>query len=237
MGETNYLEKLTGESKREETRILYEQSKRGLDKAYAELKSWLQTEADVRVEQKELPRLEIISSGLERYPGLEVYQKTREVSQQLLHLEKQYLWPDLSFSVFTGTNNAANAERYSGFQAGLAIPLWFGAKKAKIKAAKLGVDISQHEFENYRIQLEYRLKALTEELAQYREAVDYYTTSGKELSAELVTNANAAYKQGEIDFLQYIHLLDNARSIKINYLENLLKYDLRVLEINHILKN
>ncbi|MGB7785807.1 MAG: CusA/CzcA family heavy metal efflux RND transporter [Salinimicrobium sp.] len=234
-GESNYLEKLTAQSKQKEVALLLSQSKKKVQQAYELLKSRLQADGDYDIPEKLMPRLEPRPGALQDHPGLQLFEQQREVSKSALKLEKQFLWPDLSFSVFTGTNNAPNAEQYSGFQAGVAIPLWFGAKKAKIEAAQVGVQIAADELENYRQQLQAKLQTLTAALQEYREAVNYYDNTGKQLSLELVKNANKAFNYGEIDFLQYIQLLENARNIEINYLDNLLNYNLTVLEINYIL--
>ncbi|MGB7843740.1 MAG: CusA/CzcA family heavy metal efflux RND transporter [Salinimicrobium sp.] len=234
-GETNYLEKLTAQSKQKEVALLLTQSKRGAEKAYAELKSWMQTDIDYRITSTSLPRLEPDLAGLENHPGLQMLRQQTEVSKSSLRLEKQYLLPDLNFSVYTGTNSAPNAKQYSGFEAGVAIPLWFGARKAKIQAARVGVEIAQDEFENYKLQLESKLKSLSAALEQYREAINYYDNTGEQLASEIVNNANKAFNYGEIDFLQYIQLLENARNIQLNYLDNLLNYDFTVIELNYIL--
>lgn len=234
-GETNYLEQLTANSKQKEVVLLMAQSQKQVKQAYEQLNGWLQADSEFIIPQTGLPRLEPMPAEFQDHPGLKMFRQQTEVSKSALRLEKQFLLPDLNLSVFTGTNSAPNARRYSGFQAGVAIPLWFGAKKAKIEAAQVGIEIARDELENYRQQLKSKLQRLLAALEQYREAVDYYDSTGKELSLELVKNANKAFNYGEIDFLQYIQLLENARKIEISYLENLLNYDLTVLEINYIL--
>ena len=234
-GETNYLEQLTADAKQKEVALLLTQSKKQVTQAYEQLHSWLQADSTYTIPQTSLPRLEPKPAELQDHPGLEMLRQQTEVSKSALRLEKQFLLPDLNLSVFTGTNSAPNARQYTGFQAGVAIPLWFGAKKAKIEAAQVGVEIARDELENYRQQLNSKLQSLLAALEQYREAVDYYESTGKDLSRELIKNANKAFNYGEIDFLQYIQLLENARNIEINYLENLLNYDFTVLEINYIL--
>ena len=234
-GETNYLEQLTARSKQKEVALLLAQSQKSAAKAYAELKSWMQTDGDYSITESSLPRLEPELAALQNHPALQMLRQQAEVSKSALNLEKQFLLPDLSFSLFTGTNSAPGAKQYSGFEAGMAIPLWFGAKKAKIQAAQIEIEIAESEFQNYKLQLESKLQSLTAALEQYEEAVNYYDNTGKQLSLELVKNARQAFDYGEIDFLQYIQLLENARNIEINFLNNLLNYDLTVLEINYIL--
>jgi cobalt-zinc-cadmium resistance protein CzcA len=137
-------------------------------------------------------------------------------------------------NIFQGTNNGPNAKRYSGFQAGIGIPLFFGAEKSRINAAKTQMEITANQFNNYKTQLVANLASKESDLKKYQEALDYYNNAGRVLSAELISSGSLAFRNGEIDFLQYIQLLDNAKSIEITYLENLFNYNLTLLDINYI---
>ena len=64
--------------------------------------------------------------------------------------------------------------------------------------------------------------------------IDYYETSGKKLSDEILKVANMSYKHGEIDFFQYIQSLENALQIKIDYLDAILEYNNTILDIEFI---
>jgi cobalt-zinc-cadmium resistance protein CzcA len=128
-----------------------------------------------------------------------------------------------------------DAKRYNGFQAGVSIPLWFGANKAKINAAKTETMIMIDESENYKIQLESRYQGLLSDLNKFQEGVDYYETTGGKLAKELTTSASKSFQNGEIDFLQYVQLLESAKNIQINYLQNLNAYNATVLELNYLI--
>lgn len=89
-------------------------------------------------------------------------------------------------------------------------------------------------FRSYRIHLQAKYLALLAELKKYRKAIEYYEQTGEELASGILANAQMAYREGEIDYLQYIHLLENARNIEINYLRNLWEYNMTVLEANYL---
>jgi len=48
-------------------------------------------------------------------------------------------------------------------------------------------------------------------------------------------NAEKAYNAGEIDYMHYVNLLENAFTIKTTYLQNLYAYNLTVIEANYML--
>jgi cobalt-zinc-cadmium resistance protein CzcA len=234
VGETNLLEKLTAEAKQKEISVLLAQTKEDITKAYTLLQQWLQSDSLVIVAENELPKLPLIEMNLADHPGMRYYESVQKLTKSSLSLERQRLLPDLHIAVFQGTNNGVDAKRYNGFQAGIYVPLWFGANKSKINAAKTETMIVADESENYRIQLEAKYEGLLSDLKKFQESVDYYENSGKKLSKELSTSASKAFQNGEIDFLQFVQLLESAKTIEITYLHNLNEYNTTVLELNYI---
>lgn len=114
------------------------------------------------------------------------------------------------------------------------MPLWFGAQKSKIDATKTETLIVANELENYKILLKSKYDGLLSDLKKYEETVNYYEITGQRLSKELTTTASKAFQNGEIDFLQYVQLLESSKNIVINYLQNLNRYNNTVLELNYL---
>lgn len=235
VGETNLLEKLTAETKQKEISILLAQTKEGVAKAFTMLHRWMQTDSLVIIEENSLPRLELQQQNFNDHPGILYYDSAQKLSKVYLSLERQRLLPDLHISVFQGTNNGVNAKRYNGFQAGVSVPLWFGANKSKIKAAKTETMIVADESEDYKIQLQSKYQGLLSDLNKFQESVDYYEATGGKLAKELTTSASKSFQNGEIDFLQYVQLLESAKNIQITYLQNLNEYNATVLELNYLI--
>jgi cobalt-zinc-cadmium resistance protein CzcA len=150
-------------------------------------------------------------------------------------LEKQRLLPDLYGEFFRGTNTGPNARIYPGIQLGVSIPLWFGAQKAKINASKFELAQTSLAANNYTFQLSNRKEQLEIELKKFQEAISFYTEEGQQLSMQLIAQGNQAYKSGEIDFFQYVLLIENSRNIEVDYLTNLQGYNMTVLEINYLI--
>jgi cobalt-zinc-cadmium resistance protein CzcA len=63
----------------------------------------------------------------------------------------------------------------------------------------------------------------------------YYESTGQKLSRETLFYANEAYQNGEINFLQYTQLLENAKTIESNYLNFLFQYNMTALEVNYLM--
>ncbi len=234
-GESNYLEKLTAETKKKNIALQRQQIEENIRKSNIELNQWLQTESLYTIHNDDLKPLAVELLDTTQHPAFLMQQNTLKVSRNTLALEKQNLLPDINLSLFQGTNDGVNAQSYSGFQVGIAVPLWFGYQKSKIQSAKTNVAIRTAENENFKTRLLHKYKALMSDLKQHQKGIDYYHTSGKKLANETVFHATAAFKNGEINFLEYIQLLENAKSIETNYLSSIYQYNITVLEINFIM--
>jgi len=235
VGETNLLETLMAETKQKEMSIALTQAKEGVAKAYTMLNRWVQPDSIIEVAETVLPKLELTAFSISDHPGLQAYKSRENLAQSSLNLEKQQLLPDLNFSLFQGIANDITTKRYNGFQIGLSVPLWFGSNKAKIKAAKTETLIAANEFEEYKIQLQSKYDGLLVDLSNYQEGLSYYENTGKNLSEALTNNAAKAFQNGEIDFLQYVQLVESAKNINITYLQNLDGYNKTVLALNFLM--
>ena len=74
------------------------------------------------------------------------------------------------------------------------------------------------------------------ELQKFQEAISFYQNEGKNLSRQLINQGTLAFQNGEIDFLQYVLLIENSRNIELDYLFNLQGYNMTVLEINYLIQ-
>lgn len=234
-GESNYLEKLTAEAKKQEISIQLSQIKESIERNYIVLNQWLQSDTDFRVSEEIFERIKLLPLDSINHPMLNYNKNAQKLSNQIIALEKQKLLPDINASVFRGTNNGPDVRAFNGFQVGLAIPLWFKSQKSIIAAAKTEERIIQMESDNYKKHLLSTYEALNSDLKRYGEALNYYETTGKKLSDETLFYADKSYQSGEINFLQYAQLLADSKLIESNYLKSLLEYNRTVLEMNYLL--
>ncbi|MTI26152.1 CusA/CzcA family heavy metal efflux RND transporter [Fulvivirga kasyanovii] len=236
LGESNYLEKITSESKQRAIKLSLQQGREEVSKAYLQLQQWMQSDSAFIISAVEMPRLapELSSPADANHPGLKLYREMQQLSGNYLSVEKRQMLPDLRIEAFQGTNNGLNAKTYTGFQVGIAVPLFYGSYRSRIASARTEASIRASETKNYNIKLNAKFQSLVADLRQYQNALDYYDTNGKALAEELITHASRSFQEGEIDFLQYVQLLEQAGDIEMNYLDNLLRYNHTILEANYV---
>ncbi|MEH6534893.1 MAG: CusA/CzcA family heavy metal efflux RND transporter [Psychroserpens sp.] len=232
LGETNYLEMITARSKQKQLETLYEQSLQDVNLSKYQLEKVVQVDS-ITIQYFELQKLELQNLSVDTHLGLSFFDASINYQQAQTKLEKQSLLPDLSAEYFQGTNRALN-QTVSGYQFGLKIPLLFSGQRSRIKASEISEDIIAEQKTGYENQLNAEYKSLLAKLQRYEEGIRYYKTQGKMLSEEIIKTANRTFKEGEIDFFQYIQSLETAKEIQLNYLEQLNQYNQTVITINYL---
>ncbi|MGI9547985.1 MAG: CusA/CzcA family heavy metal efflux RND transporter [Flavobacteriaceae bacterium] len=233
LGETNYLEKITALSKQKQIKLQLDQFKMGRKLAYNQLAQLVQSEDTLIIREGAVNMLEPQFLGLFKATELQSYRNRVLITEAEYQLEKQRLLPDINLEYFQGSNDVL-AGNLHGYQIGLKIPLLFNGQSSRIKASGLAYEAMVAESNNFEILLETRYKQLLAQLEQNQKALAYYLDEGNPLSDEILKTAEAGYRNGEIDFFQYIQSLENAYSIRLEYLEQLSKYNETVLTLNYL---
>lgn len=234
-GESNYLEKLTADGKRQEIGLKKAEANENYLMALDHLKLLLNWEGELVLAEDEIELDTSLMQDWSTHPGVAYYESAVSQSGYQIQTEKRKLLPDITMDVYRGTNPGANAKVYPGFHAGLAIPLFFGAQKANVQSSEFQQQKIQLEAEQYRNQLENRAQQLQRQLDQNIRVITYYEEEGKTLSLQILEQARRSYQEGEIDFLQYIQLIENSRTITLQYLQSKFAYQQTILEINYLL--
>lgn len=233
LGESNYLEMITAQSKQKQLQTLLRQSQQEVILNYEQLIEVVRVDS-LLIEDRSLTKLSLQSVSLENNIGLEYFENSKAYYKAKYQQEKQHLLPDLSIEYFQGSNSNLN-DNLNGYQFGVKIPLLFSGNASKIKASKVAQDIIAQQAQDYEIRLKAEYKKLKAKLQQHQEAIDYYERQGNNLASEIIKTAESSFKHGEIDFFQYIQSIENATDIELSYLENLNKYNQTIIAINYLI--
>lgn len=233
LGETNYLEKITSKSKQRQMEVDYQKSKEDLEIALEKLKSVVQSKENLSLKKLPMERFPMHLGNPEAHPATQYFENRKSYFHMKRKVEQQQLLPDLSVNYSLGSNSTLDKNLYK-YQIGLKIPLFFGGKTAKIKASKIAMEVNEQQAEDYSIQLKSKQAQLLRELAKYEEALSYYREEGKSLAAEILKTADGSYKNGEIDFFQYIQSLETVYEIELQYLDNFNEYNQTAIELTYL---
>ena len=116
----------------------------------------------------------------------------------------------------------------------MALPLFFGAQQAKIKASKLALastqQLSAYEFD----QLKTKHQELVNARQLYKERMAYFNDKGRQLHDELLRTATLSLQAGDIDVQHFTLSLETALQLKLDYLANVLDYTHATLELTYL---
>jgi len=249
IGETNKLEMITARSQSLEVQNQLKLVTADLDIFNRKLLTLLNTKATLFPADTILRRADFIpiadSSALAGNPSLGFVQQQKEISRFEKKLEQSRMLPDFSIGYFNqsiqGTQDVNGTpstfglgDRFTGIQAGIAIPVWFGPYTAKTKAAKLNELIAQTNAEYYTKSLTGSYLSLIDEYNKYNRSVEYYEKQALPEADLIIDQAALSFKGGAMDYLDYILSLNRALSIKHNYLDALNSYNQTIINIEFI---
>lgn len=233
LGETNYLEKITAVSKQKQINLNYAEAQKEVALAYQDIVNVVQSDDTIKIATVATLKVFQTEISIASSPEMTFYKNRVSQYQAEGRFEKQKLLPDISLNYFQGSNSQLNGNLF-GYQLGVKIPLLFGGQSSRITAAKIAEDIAVSETTEYKIQLKAKLNALQIQLTQQQEALNYYENEGEKLAAEILKTANGSFRNGEIDFYQYIQSLDSAYEIKMSYLDKLKAFNQICIALNYL---
>ncbi|MCX7985570.1 MAG: CusA/CzcA family heavy metal efflux RND transporter [Bacteroidales bacterium] len=248
-GETNKLELLTARSqslqiKNELQQLIFE-----LSALNQKLQVLLNINASIVPADTALSRLEYIEvsdSGLVMSnPSNALMLKQAEIAAMEKKIERSRMLPEITIGYFSQTMKGIQevngisrsfgpADRFYGWQVGLAIPLWFTPYTARTKAAKMKEMAAQTNAEYFERKLVSEYKHLTNEFYKYRNSVLYFENVAIPQANQIIEQATLSYKAGELDYIDYLQSIDRALDIKHNYLTALYNYNQTIISLEFI---
>jgi cobalt-zinc-cadmium resistance protein CzcA len=233
-GDISRLDMLNSTAKQQQINVLLNELKYSLANENQKLRALIQSDSTFEVPVQNLDLVKIREVIPDSTAGMQLLRMQTDYQNAMLKVERNRLYPDISLGYFNGTNSYADSKNYQGFQISLGIPLFFSEQNAKIKAGKIAVQINENMKASELSTLKAKQASLKNELGKYQESIGYYTTSGKQLSEEIIRTTERTYALGEIDFFQFVMSIENALSITRDYYENVSRYNFIALEINYL---
>jgi cobalt-zinc-cadmium resistance protein CzcA len=250
-GETNLLEKTTAETQRNEVKNQLRQNEATMIVFRTQLKTLLNSESLPEISETTLREIKFNESSdttaLAANPSLAFMRQQVEVAQSQKKVEAAKFAPDLLVGFFSqtliGTTNpenglnATSSNRFTGFQVGVSIPLWFVPHQGRVKAAAYNQQAAQSNFQYYQTSLQGQLQQAAQQFAKNKGSLEYYHTSALP-NAELILKQSAtAFYNGEIGYVEYFLGLRNALSIKEDFLQTLNDYNQSIIYIEFLSGN
>ena len=177
----------------------------------------------------------IDSTSIDNNPLLQYSMQNAEVSKANVGVEKSQFLP--KFNLTYGRQIVDDVSGFNTYQAGISIPLWFFPQKARVKAAKADALVAENQYLEQKAITESRVSQLLKSLEKTQKTLNYYQEGALVLAEEQITTAELASKEGEIDYVNYITILNSAIRIKQNHLQFINQYNQQAIELQYQLGN
>ncbi len=105
LGETNYLEKITAQSKQKKIKVKLEEAKQETRISFNKIKNVVQSEEDFEIQLIPINKLLLQQLDIETSAELAYFQSQEALYKAKNNLEKQQLLPDISLEYFQGSNS------------------------------------------------------------------------------------------------------------------------------------
>ena len=249
-GESNFLEKTTAETQLMEVKNLLAQNQSNTLIYQSQLQALMNSKVSVQVEQKAITKMELSipndSTAYSLNPYLLYLKQQIEISNKQKKVETAKVLPDFTIGYFNqsligyqsinGTDQYFDAsKRFSGFQVGVSIPLWFVPQTAKVKAAGLNQKAIESNVEQYQTNVQSQYSQYLQEYLQNKNTLEYYEKSALPNADLIIKQADKGFKNGEIGYVEYLQGIKNALAIKSNYLSSLNQCNQSIIKLEFLL--
>ena len=242
-GESNVLEKATASNQKSAIDIQLKQIQQEVKTLQLQFQ-WL-LNSDVEYLPLETSKTNLSNPEISSHPLLKMLEQQKTVAEKQTEVEKSKLLPGLQLAYnlnsFKGTgadDKIYNATpQFHSVMLGVGIPIFSGGQKARIEASKMAENIA----ENDRINTEFSLNKKATQLRQiYQtnlEIVNRYESSELK-NAEIITEtAQKQFLNGEINYLEFVMLINQTLALKSNYTDALLKLNESAIELQYLTLN
>ncbi len=164
-------------------------------------------------------------------PHLRIYLYEREIIQQNIEVQKSKLLPQLNTGLKLQSVNGNLL--FFGYQIGVNVPLFRGAYKRQVEAAKVGLDIVDAEREIKEREISRRALKLNGHLNHLVEKIEFYDTELLPSVNEQVALMEEAYQQGEGSYVEYMMSLESRNNLKTERLKMVEEFFINSAELKY----
>ncbi len=157
------------------------------------------------------------------------YHKQIELADEKVKLEKLKFVPEIYAGYFNQSINGTHG--FTGWQAGLSIPLWFVPQKAAIQEMKLNRQIAENEYVFQQSAIAAKTANLITEMNKLFERLNYYYDFGLQQADVIESLAIKQFKNKTIGIEKFADCIETSYKIRLEYLETLNNYNQKALEL------
>lgn len=244
-GESNVLEKTTAEAQRGQVNQQLKQLEQDYSIVQLQLKLLLNSNSNFVPFEKN-KKAEVVSiadtSIIKQHPLIAQLKQQEQIGISKFKLERSRLLPDLFISYsnmsirgFGADEKFYNAStRFQSVQAGIGLPLFFGSQKSKISALRINKEIAENNYITgvKNLQSEYQQVLLN--YNKHLQTVTYFENTALKNAELILTTANKQFANGDINYLEWVLLINQSVSIKSDYVDAVKNLNQSAIQLNSL---
>ena len=243
-GESNILEKTTASNQKSAIEIQLKQLQQELSVLQYQFQWLLNTETDFTPNDSKSFATSL-NNTLTEHPLLKIWEQQKNISAEQIALEKAKMLPGLqlaynlnSFKEMGADDKVYNASpQFHSVQVGVSVPIFSGGQKARIEAAKVSQSVAESEMKNAEFNLQNQLKKANQIYQTNLEIVSRYETSDLKNADIITETAKKQFLAGEINYLEFVILVNQAVTLKNNYTDAVWKLNQSAIELEYLTLN
>lgn len=247
LGESNVLEKASAEMQQGQIAVQLQKLLLERSMLLAEFQLLLNTSTLYSPENAPLKinQIPVLESANFQHPQIRMLEQEKQISLANYKLNRSQFLPSISMgynnmSMFgSGSDNKSYtySSRFQSGQFGLGIPLFYGAQRARVKASGIQQQISDNALAAGKFKFQNELSHLAVQLQSFTTTANYFEQSGLKNARLIMKTANLQFQNGDINYLDWALLSNQAISIENDYLEAIQNFNAVVIQINYLNNN
>jgi cobalt-zinc-cadmium resistance protein CzcA len=244
-GESNILEKATAETQRTNIAVQLNLLQKDIQMLMAELKYLLNMKEEFQLNVSSLKyqnQTNVDTNLICQNPFAKWLESKYLASKTQAQLQRSMLLPDLTMGYYNvsfkgiGADNHiySTANRFNSIQLGIAVPFYSKALRTNIALTKTNSDIAKKELQVNLSALKNKYEQLTNAIRKDEEVIRYFESTELGNSEEIYVAANKQFILGEINYLEYVMLINQVIEIKSHFLDAIQNLNADKISINYL---
>jgi cobalt-zinc-cadmium resistance protein CzcA len=185
------------------------------------------------------------TSLLNAHPYLRQIQQQQDIAKAAIKAEQAKLLPEFLVGVNnmsirgTGADDKvyASSHRFTSVQAGIAVPIFTRAQKAKVKAARFSNNIAVNKYNSsvQALQAEYDAALLMYQ--KHWQTVDYMEKNNLVTAALISSTASLQFSNGSINYLEWAMLVNQSVATQNDYIEAVKNLNDAIIQLRYFNNN
>jgi cobalt-zinc-cadmium resistance protein CzcA len=170
----------------------------------------------------------------EQHPELARILHQRDLTVAQVEVDKSRLLPEITLGYANQTLRDLSPGRFSSVTAGVGIPIFTKSQKAQIEASRVQEKVMDNALDQKRKQLEIAYQKAQNQVLMLESVINNYETKQLGELKVLEDTAIQQFNAGEINFLEWLMIVNRSLEIRAKYLESLDQLNLAIIQLNYL---